>query len=405
MNWTNWYGNVSCAPGQILRPTTEDELAGELADLASSGGKARVIGAGHSNVPIAVTDDTLLSLEQMSGIRAVDREACTATFGPGTVIAEIGDALWQHGLALLNQGDIDSQQLAGALATGTHGTGGMLSNFGGALRRARLVTSSGETLAVGPEDDSLLDAVRTSVGLLGVLTELTLQVREAYCLERRWLTMRWEEFEERWRELLAANRHFTFFWNPYDDSASMFGLPPSPGGQVLVKLMNELPADAERRGSGIHADPDPHVERSYRVFPDLYEPHFAELEYLVDVDDTIAAVADIRSLLIDGHPDQHWPVECRFTAGDPGWLSPAYERRSCVISCCGDYREEFMPFIRDCAGVLANYAARPHWGKLHFPDPGLWDRLYPRLGEFRALRDRLDPARVLVNAWLEPLAG
>ena len=174
--------------------------------------------------------------------------------------------------------------------------------------------------------------MRTSVGLLGVLAELTLQVRNTYCVERRRRTMGWEEFEERWCELLEANRHFTFFWNP-------------------------------------------------------------------------GAVADIRSLLAGHHPDQRWSVECRFTAGDPGWLSPAYERPSCMISCSGDYREEYRPYIADCAQVLDNYAARPHWGKLHFPDTDLWERLYPRLGEFRRLRDRLDPGRVLVNEWLAPLAG
>lgn len=369
------------------------------------GGKVRVAGAGHSNVPIACTEDTLLSVERLTGVRSVDPEKMTATFAAGTVIREIGDALWEHGLALRNQGDIDSQQLAGAVATGTHGTGRELTNFGGAVAGARLVTVSGEILEVGEEDPGLLDALRTSVGLLGVVSELTLAVRDAYCLERTWSTLSWEEFGERWRELLEGNRHFTFFWNPHDDSSTLFGLPPAPGGRVQLKFMNPLPADAERRGSGLHEDPLPHVDRSYRVFADQYDPQFVELEYLVDVEDTVAAVDDIRTLMAARHPEQRWPVECRFTAGDPGWLSPAYERPSCVISCSGDFREEHVPFLRDCDRALANYGARPHWGKLHFPDRELWERLYPRLGDFRVLRDRLDPGRVLVNEWLEPLAG
>lgn len=382
-----------------------DELATALAGRAAAGGKARVAGAGHSNVPIACSDDLLLDLGSLRGLRAVDAEEKTATFAAGTVIGEIGDALWAHGLGLRNQGDIDSQQIAGAMATGTHGTGVELTNFGGALVAATLVTAAGETLTVDAGEPRLLDALRTSIGLLGVLTDVTLRVRDSYCVERTWTGMSWEEFGERWRDLLADNRHFTFFWNPYDDSASLFGLPPAPGGEVQVKLMNERPADAAPRGSGRHEDPEPHVGRSYRVFADTYDPYFAELEYLVDVEDTIAAVDDIRTLMAVHHPEQRWSVECRFTAGDPGWLSPAYDRRSCVISCSGDYREDYLPFLRDCDRALANYGARPHWGKLHFPERGRWERLYPRLDEFRALRDRLDPGRVLVNDWLEPLAG
>jgi FAD/FMN-containing dehydrogenase len=403
--WENWYGNVACEPRQILRPENEQELAEAVRGAGQAGEKVRVAGAGHSNVPLVSTGGTLLLLEGMAGVTAVDRERKTATVAPGTRIAELGDVLWEHGLGLINQGDIDTQQIAGALTTGTHGTGAELPNFGGSLLGARLVTADGAVLEAGPDNARLLDALRTSLGLLGAISELTLAVRDAYCIERTWLTMSWEEFGERWPELLATNRHFTFFWNEYDDSAALFGLPPSPAQSVLVKLMNPLPADAEPRGSGAHDDPEPQVERSYRVFADEYDPYFAELEYLIPVEQTIAAMDDIRTLIRESHPDQRWAVEVRFTAGDPGWLSPAHERQSCVISCCGDYRESYEPYLRDCDRVLANYDARPHWGKMSFFDRERLERVFPKLPDFRRLRQELDPGDVFLNDWLRPVAG
>jgi FAD/FMN-containing dehydrogenase len=406
--WQNFYRNLSCRPSRIAHPASEEEIIEELEGATARGESVRIAGAGHSNVPLVCTDDVLVRLDRMAGVRKVDAAARLVTLGPGTPIAALGDELWEHGLALENQGDIDTQHIAGAIATGTHGTGIGLVNFSGKLRAARHVTASGEVLVCGDRTDGAdevlpIDALRTSLGLLGVMSELTIAVRDAYCVERTWLTMSWEEFGEQWQELLRSNRHFTFFWNPYDDSSTLFGLPPAPGQSVLVKLMNEVPADAELRGNGRHSDPEPNVDRSYRIFADDYDPYFAELEYMVPVADTIAAMSDVCALMRDVHPGERWPVEVRFTAGDPGWLSPSHDRETCVISCCGDFRAEYEPFLRDVDRVLANYDARPHWGKIHYFDAPRLERVFPKLPAFRRVRDRLDPDGLFVNDWLRPV--
>ncbi|MFT3863819.1 MAG: D-arabinono-1,4-lactone oxidase [Solirubrobacterales bacterium] len=402
-SWSNWFGNVTCHPRLCIHPADEGELADTIVAAGRAGDRVAIAGAGHSNVPLVATDGTLLDLDRMAGIASVDLEQMTATVGAGTVIAELGDALWDLGLGLINQGDIDAQRIAGAVATGTHGTGRELTSFSGAVVGGRLITADGSLRRFGPADPDLLDAARTSLGVLGAISELTLSVREAYCVERTWLSLRWGEFEERWHELLHTNRHCTFFWLPQEDSSAGFGIPPGEPDSILVKMMNPRPKDAPPSGSGDHSDPTPYIDRSYRVFPDEYGPDFAELEYFIAQSDCLGAMAEVRELIRGHHPDQRYPVEVRFTAADPGWLSPAYERDSCVVSCGGSFREDYEPFLRDCDRILARFDGRPHWGKLGFAPEERLERLLPRLPDFRDLRRRLDPAGVFLGDWLKSL--
>jgi len=403
--WRNWYGNVECRPQRLERPDGEDAVVAAVAAARRDGLGVRVAGAGHSNVPLVVTDGVLLSLDRLSGIREVDAERRTVVLLAGTRIRDIGDRLWEHGLALSNQGDIDAQSIAGAAATGTHGTGVTLTNFGGALEGCRVVTADGEVLAVDPGRPDLLSAARTSVGALGVMTSLTLRVRDAYCLERRWETIGFAELEQRWRALVEAHRHCTFYWNPHAGSSALFGLPPAPADSVLVKTMDARPAGAEPSGSGRHSDPAPYRDRSYRVLADEYEPTFAELEYMIGVEGTAAALAEIRALMQRRHADEPFPVEVRFTAADDGLLSPGHERATCVVSCCGRMGTDHVPYLRDCDAVLAAFEPRPHWGKLAYMPPGRYAEVFPGLEAFRDIRRGLDPDGVFLNDHVRPILG
>ena len=121
--WTNWSGAVRCTPQQIVRPGSIDALIGVVRETAAREGRLRVVGSGHSFSPVAATDSTMVSLQHLRGISELDREGRSATILAGTPINLLGDMLAEHGLALTNQGDIDAQAIAGAVSTGTHGTG------------------------------------------------------------------------------------------------------------------------------------------------------------------------------------------------------------------------------------------------------------------------------------------
>ena len=177
--WKNWVGNHTCSPAETAAPSGEDEIASLVAGATARGLKVRVAGAGHSFTPIVETDGLLLDLRGLPRIRHIDRERSRVVVGPATTIGEFGEPLWEAGLALANQGDIVAQQIAGAVATGTHGSGLRLGSFSSSVRRQRLVTAAGDVRDIGEDDPELLYAAQLAIGMLGVVTELELEVTPA----------------------------------------------------------------------------------------------------------------------------------------------------------------------------------------------------------------------------------
>ncbi len=403
MEWTNWYGNQRCAPRAVERPRSEEEVRAAMRRAAAAGLSVRIAGAGHSNVPLATTDGMLLDLGGMRGLVSVDRDRRQATLLPGTTIAEVGELLWEHGLSLRNQGDIDTQHLAGAVGTGTHGTGRELTSLSGAVVGARIVLADGSVVEAGPDDPELLRAARTSLGVLGAMTAITLDVTDAYCLQLRFATMPWEAALARWDELLAAHRHVTFYWCPTARSGAWLGLDPAPADDdVIVKTMDPAPADAEPRAA---TPGQPHVDRCHRIFPEAYEPNFHELEYMVAIEHAREATAAVRELIATTYPDQEFPVEVRFVAADDAMLSPFAGRASCSISVSGVMGADNTALFTDCERVLDAFDARAHWGKWHAHDADRLRRRYPDFDAFAAVRARLDPGGALLNDYLRAMLG
>ena len=401
MGWTNWYRNLRCQPKVVERPLTEDGVRDAVRRAVDAGLPVRVAGAGHSNVPLVPTEGMLLDLSALRGLVAVDRGCRQATIMAGTPIAEIGPLLWREGLALRNQGDVDSQQLAGAVATGTHGTGCELGSLSGAVAGARIVAADGEVVEVGPDDPPLLRAARTALGALGPMTSITLEVADAYCLEARLGWRTWDDALEGWDGLLATHRHVTLYWCPTARSGAWLPLdPPVPADGVIVRTMDPRPADAPARGPQ-HANP--FVDRAYRVFADVYEPNFHELEYMVPAQSAKDAVAAVRGLIAASHPDQEFPVEVRFVAADDAILSPFAGRDSCSISVSAVMGADNEALFRDCDRELASFDARPHWGKWHAFTAQRVAAAFPELEVFHAVQARLDSDGVFLNDYLAAL--
>jgi FAD/FMN-containing dehydrogenase len=222
--WKNWVGNHRCSPAETAAPSGEDEIASLVAGAAARGLKVRVAGAGHSFTPVVATDGLLLDLRSLPRIRHIDRERSRVVVGPATTIGEFGEPLWEAGLALANQGDIVAQQIAGAVATGTHGSGLRLGSFSSSVRRLRLVTAAGDVRDIGEDDPELLHAAQLAIGMLGVVTELELEVTPAYRLRERIEVWSWQEAWDDFEVHAKQHRHFSFFWMPAEESAALYGL-------------------------------------------------------------------------------------------------------------------------------------------------------------------------------------
>lgn len=180
----NWDGTLSCRPQKFYLPQSETEVVEIVRRVGQSGGTARVFGAGHSWSPLAITDDTLLNLDKLNKLVSVDATRQRVTVQAGIRIKELNKLLPQHGLAMKNLGSIAEQSIAGAISTGTHGTGLKLGSLHTQIVGMKLVTGDGQLLSLTEEHDpELMQAARVNLGALGVITEVTIQCVPNYNLE------------------------------------------------------------------------------------------------------------------------------------------------------------------------------------------------------------------------------
>jgi FAD/FMN-containing dehydrogenase len=395
--WTNWVGNQSCKPMDVAAPTSEDEVA----SLVVAAPQVRVAGAGHSFTPVVATDGLLLDLRGLGGIRSIDSERRRVVVGPGTTIGEFGEPLWAAGLALANQGDIIAQQIAGAISTATHGSGLRLGSFSSSVRRLRLITASGETLEIGDSDPDLLHASQVAVGMLGVITEVELEVVPAYRLQELVEHWSWHDAWGRFDEMAQEHRHYSFFWMPSEESAALYGL--ASDGESLADRCHVKIYDEVDESTADSDEPRHRVGPAHRIYPMVYEPNFHELEYFVPFEQGRDALTAMRELMLASLPASVFPMEVRTVGRDDAFLSHSYGRDTVVISVSGTPGTDYDPYLRDVDRLLSGFDARVHWGKLHFLTRGqLLDR-YPRANDFIALRRKLDPADTFLNAHLAPL--
>lgn len=349
----------------------------------------RAAGAGHSHAPLVPSTGIIVDTSGLAGVAAVDRAARTATVWAGTRIYALGLPLQQQNLALINQGDIDRQSIAGACATGTHGTGQELACLSAAVIGARLVLASGDVVECDARrEPDLWQAARLNLGALGLVTRLTLQLREAYRLQEHTWSEPLDDLLPELERLTTASRHFEFFWYPREDRA-------------VAKAMDEsdlpprypLGAEGER------------LAWSYEVLPN-HRPHLhTEMEYSVPADQGPACLAAIRRLLEERFTDVRWPVEYRTVAADDVWLSTAYRQSTVTISVHQDIREDERPYFEACEAVFLAHGGRPHWGKVHYLDGARLGAAHPRWDDWWAVRDRLDPGGIFLNDHLRGLRG
>jgi FAD/FMN-containing dehydrogenase len=399
--WTNWVGNQSFA-ARVVAPASEDEVVEHVRAAIASGSGVRAAGAGHSFTPLIETTGTVLSGDRMRGVTAIDAERRLATMLPGTRIGELGEPLWEAGLALANQGDIDTQAIAGAVATGTHGSGLKLQSFSAALRACRIVNGLGEVVEIDETTPERLRAAQVAVGMLGVMTSLTLEVAPAYRLTERIDQRPFADVRERWDELFSGHRHFSFFWLPSERSAELYGLPTPPGERMtdtcFVKTYDEAGADVQD-----DATPGRRIDRAYRIYPAEFEPNFHELEYMLPAEHGLEAVEAMRELMLASQPAAIFPMEVRTTAADDAYLSPNYRTATTVISVSGRPGTDYWDYLYAVDQLLGQFGARVHWGKLHYLTRAQLAERYPESGRFIAIRRELDPEGIFLNEHLRPL--
>jgi L-gulonolactone oxidase len=427
--WRNWTGDQRCAPEVVEEPGGEPDVAAAIGRAAAAGRPVRVAGAGHSFSDIVLTDGHLLRLHRMNRVLGADATTRIAEVEAGASIRELGPALAEHGLALENQGDVDPQALAGAIATATHGTGARFPNLSAQVAGLRLVVDGGEPVDCSDEHEpELFRAARVSLGALGVITRVRLRCAPLYTLRRVDSPHPLGETLDRLDDLVDGHERFELFVFPYTRVAltrvteattdSPAPLPPVTEWVQDVLLENlalELFSRAGRAlPRGIPAmnraiarllQPSERVDRSYRVYANERKVRFTEMEYAVPREAGREALERVLAMIERRRLPISFPIEFRFVAADDAYLSPSNGRATAYVAVHVYRGMEHETYFRAVESIMREYGGRPHWGKRHYRTAADLAPAYPDWERFAAARERLDPNRRFRNDYVDRVLG
>lgn len=397
--WTNFFGNLTCQPSRTANPISETDVQKAVAGARNNGEELRVVGGGHSLPPVVPTSGTLLDLAALDGELRVDRDALTATIPAGRTLRSIFNPLWDAGVALKNMGELADGTIAGAISTGAHGTGIDLQCTSASLVHARLALASGDIIEVSREqDENLLRAAQVSLGMLGVLTEVTIEVAPAYDLQEVAGTMDLDQVLDQWDDLVASHRHFSFYYIPNDTARRAFAeqlehLPSTGGEGCYVSRIDAVTPDVPREDLGPHS----HRDRMDRVLTIDFDPNYREIEYAVPLEAGKDTFLEMRDLIGSSFPEYAYPINVRFVAGDDAFLSAYSGGPRVVFSVSEDPEADYASTLAPIEELFLGRGGRPHWGKEHALSQADTSRLFPDLDKFATVRRDLDPAGLFLN--------
>ena len=427
--WQNWARNQSATGITAVHPVGTEAIARVLQEAAAAGRRVRPIGSGHSFSAVGRPDDVQLVLDRHAGLVGVD-DTGLATVLAGTTLRRLDAELAARGWALTNLGDIDRQTIAGALSTGTHGTGAAFGGLATQVRALELVTADGTVLRCSPvEHPEVFAAARVGLGALGVLSTVTLQAVPAFALRAEEGVARLPDLLEDFAGVMSGTDHVEFYWFPHTDRCATkrntrvpltelapltrrrafwddevvsnvgFGAVVA-AGRAVPPLVRPL-AEVTSRGQA----PRTYTDVAHRVFVSRRRVRFRETEYAVPREAAPEVLRELRRAVDASDWRVPFPVEVRVAAADDVPLSTAFDRETAYVAVHVPARSEPGEYFAAFEAIAGAVGGRPHWGKLHGLDAAALAARYPRFGEFTALRDRLDPAGVLSNAHLERVLG
>lgn len=404
-------------------------MADAVRRAAADGLRVKTAGSGHSFTAIAATDGLLIRPDLLTGIRRIDRSAMTVTVESGTPLKRLNTALAREGLSLANMGDIMEQTVAGAVSTGTHGTGRDSASLSAQITAVELVTADGTLLTCSREENpDVLAAVRVGLGALGVITAVTFAVEPLFLLRAREEPMSFDRVTAEFDALHAENEHFEFYWFPHTGNCNTkrnnrSAGPADPPGALSGWFEDEFLSNGLLQAAGLLGRAVPaaippmarvasralsartYTDIPYKVFTTPRRVRFVEMEYAVPREAAVTALREVRAMIERSPLKVGFPVEVRTAPADDIALSTASGRETAYIAVHLFRGTPHRSYFTAVERIMTAHEGRPHWGKLHTRDAEYLARAYPRHGEFTALRDRLDPERRFGNDHLRRVLG
>jgi alditol oxidase len=394
----NWGGSYEYRARTVHRPASVDELQ----EIVSRADRIHALGSRHSFSDIGDSDE-LVALDALPGEVEVGDGTVTV---PGHLrYGDFAERLNAEGLALHNLGSLPHISVAGAVATATHGSGDGNGNLATEVAGLELLTSTGELVTARRGDDDF-DGMVVSLGALGVVTRVTLDVEPAYEIRQRVFEgLPWEAVPD----VFGAGYSVSVFtrWGDAPDQVwvksrgespdELEGARPADGERHPIPGMDPAHCTRQQGVPGRWSDRLPHFQMGFT--PSVGEE--IQSEYLVAREHTVGAIEAVRTLGDALRPALQ-VCELRTIAADRLWLSPQYGQDTLGFHFTWKREPELVARLVAALEVaLAPFAPRPHWGKLFFAGAATIADRYERLPDFAALAKRLDPRGAFRNDWLE----
>jgi FAD-linked oxidoreductase len=412
----------------IEKPSSNAEVVALIKRAVNSQQRVKVVGSGHSFTGIAVPDEVMVDLARMNQILNVDHANGLITVQAGIVLSDLNAHLELHQLSMPNLGDVTYQTLAGALSTSTHGTGLQRTGLAAQIRSFKIISASGELLFCDPQHNSeVFHCGRVSLGALGVITEVTLNVVPAFNLRAVEQPMRISHVLDNFPQLITDNDFFEFYWVPHTKWALTKAnnvstdVIDSPGrfatwynkmfmenyafgmlcrvGRLFPRLIPRLATILPSSGRVEY------VNVSHRIFSSKRLVKFYEMEYSIPLDALVPALREVMQMVDDRGFRISFPVEVRCTGSDDIPFSTSTGRRSAYIAVHMFKGSEYDEYFSAVETILRKYEGRPHWGKIHNLNANDISSLYPEYQRFIEVRNQLDPEGVFTNDYLRRVLG
>lgn len=419
--FTNWAQNQQCTAAVYYQPHTIQEIA----DILRQHQKVRVVGTGHSWSSICLNHEALINLDEYNKVLAVDKEKMQVTVQPGIKLWQLNEYLDAHGLALKNLGSIARQSVAGAICTGTHGTGLQFQILGAQVEQFTLITPNGETRVLHREHHrELFNLCLVNLGGLGVVAEMVLNVVPAFQLREHTYLMKYEDAAAHALELLENNDHLKMWWFPHTDKMVVYTYQRTPekrnDSRLRQWLFDEMLSvyayrtllqvghiNREWRPSinGLllksFDKPIYRIEKSYQVFNVPEPPLHRETEWAFDLKHIEELLLRYKKMINEGPHRLNFIQEIRFTKADDFALSPCYERNSIWLGAYNADNFGWKELLHDFEQLATEYRGRPHWGKEFTVGTNYLQQQYPLFKQFDDMRQEFDPSGKFANEFMK----
>lgn len=422
----NWGRSLDFKAGRVVYPQSEEEILTILKNASFNKQVVRTIGSGHSWTDLIVTNDVLISLDKWQGVTDVDIQGKWVEVKSGTKLLKLGNDLWHLGYSMENLGDIDVQSIAGALNTGTHGTGREFSTLADQIYAITIALPTGELIEVNTENNhELFKAAQVSLGALGVITRYKLKVVPAFNLEYTSKLGKIQDAVDNFDKYNSENRNYEFYWFPYTDYVQLklvneTNKPIQDGG--FMREFNDIFIEnlgyyALSEWSRTHKNfykwfsmfsakgvpKGTWRNHSNKIFATKRWVRFKEMEYNVPKEKFQECFTEIKDTIHKKNFRVHMPLEVRYVKADDIMISPATGRNAVYMAVHQYNGMDYLEYFKTIEEIFWKYDGRPHYGKMNTMSKDQFEKTYANWNQFSQIRKSCDPQGILLNPYLKSI--